>query len=168
MSPLMEDSVKVKLDTRLLSHRIFMTLIFGIFIVIGLLGSAQYSFHGTALSVQGQRCKLIKNDGFCNAVNSYLKYCKFINSEAVCNVASDYFRKKPGDRVRKSNNLLIVDTPGISDTFTETYDINTGELTKICGFWIGFHTQKGPCVEGDELDAYLDKVKKARSKRNGD
>lgn len=77
-------------------------------------------------------------------------------------MASGYFGEKTGARVLKKGNFLIVDSPGISDTFTETYDINTGKLIKLCGFWIGVHTQKGPCLEGEELDAYLDEMKKKR------
>lgn len=139
-----------------------MTLIFVVFIILGLAGGAQYSFHKTELSIQSDKCKSVKNDGFCDAVDAYQKYCKFINSEAICNAASSYLGEKTGARVLKKSNFLIVDYPGISDANTETYDINTGKLIKLCGFWIGFHTQKGPCLEGEELDAYLDEMKKKR------
>jgi len=163
MNNRMKDSVKTRLNAKASFQRIFMTLIFVVFIILGLAGGAQYSFHKTELSIQSDKCKSVKNDGFCDAVDAYQKYCKFINSEAICNVINDQHARWLGlPLVQKRNNLLVESWPSAADAFTETYDISTGKLIKLCGFWIGFHTQKGPCLEGEALDAYLDEMKKKR------
>lgn len=113
--------------------------VFSILILLGISGAFLPPGSGReVLSYHKTRCESIKKDGFCDAVKAY-------------------FRATPNShtRIKIAGNSMTVDHPGAMDSNTVTYDIQTGKPTSICGFWVGFATQKGPCVHGKDVERYL-------------
>lgn len=145
MNNRMKDSVKTAISRLSPSQRAVLILCLGGFTVLALSAGLQYGAKKMALPFHGQRCKFVKEDRFCDAVNTY-----YGNS------------RTNGLRAQKVGELLVFDYPGTHDTDVSTFNIYSGKMVKLCGFWIGLHTQKGPCLEGEALDAYLDEMKKKR------